>query len=314
MMERNNKISIIIPVYNTEKYIKETIESILNQNLDLFELILVDDGSQDNSLKILNQYECFPNVKVLHQKNKGAPSARNYGLSQATGDYILFFDSDDVIYSNSLKLVMQTINKNNPDLVIMNYDVVDQNQNLITEITHKKIKQDNLLDMMCLTPFPGNKIYKKEIIDKNNIIFDSVKIAQDLNFYLKYLIYVKHTEFLNVKLTKYRVIDNSVSHSFDIRILDIIKSFNYIEKYYDDQNVNDKIFKCLYMTKLKHLVAQIGKLRGKNDEKLIANIFNEISIEIKETLKKIHVSDFNEVKFIVLYILSYIKARIICKI
>ena len=89
-------LSVIVPIYNVEKYLKQCIESVIKQQLDSYELILVDDGSTDSSKSICDNYsEKNANIKVFHKKNEGASSARNYGLKKASGKYVLFLDSDD---------------------------------------------------------------------------------------------------------------------------------------------------------------------------------------------------------------------------
>lgn len=307
-------LSIIVPVYNAENYIEHTIESILNQNLKCFELILVDDGSTDNSLQIMNQYNSYSNVKIFKQKNKGATFARNYGLQHASGKYILFFDSDDILNSNVLLSLIQQIEQQNADLLISNYQIVNKNLKILNEIKHENISSHDLLDMFCLIPFPGNKIFKKDILDKYHIDFDSVKIGQDLNFYLKYLIHANNVLFSSTNMTKYRIINNSISNSLDYRILDIIKSFDYIEQHFKQNNVDTHIYRFFYLAKLKHLVFQISKTRKIDDKKVKKDIYIKLSIEIKKVIKNIKITNFKELKFALKLILSYLKTYILYRL
>ena len=116
---RQPKISIIIPVYNVEEYLEQTIESILNQTLKDFELILIDDGSTDSSQDILKRYsDEYDKIKVMYQKNSGPSRARNRGIEAATGEYITFADSDDILPYNSLELRYNAAIEHNADLVI----------------------------------------------------------------------------------------------------------------------------------------------------------------------------------------------------
>ena len=307
------ELSIIIPVYNTEKYLATTIESILNQNNKSIELILVNDGSEDNSIEIMKKYEMETNVTILEQKNAGAPMARNNGLKHATGNYIMFFDSDDVLNPNSLNKIINLIHCYEPDLIIADYEIVTANLKQLREVNHLNVRKDNLFDMMCLTPYPGNKVYKKDVIEQNQLIFDPVKIGQDLNFYLKFLINAKNIEFLNFCITKYRVLNNSISNSIDDRILDIIKSFSYIETFYNSKNVDNSIIDFLYLIKIRHYIAQIGKLRNEKNKSLIKKIYNPISKEIMKTSCKIKIQNFSQIKFIFFPYLSYIKTQFILK-
>lgn len=118
------KVSVIIPIYNAENYLKKCIESVLHQTLQGVEIILVDDGSTDGSGAICDQYSVFQNIKVLHQENKGLSAARNTGLDAATGDYVAFLDSDDYVDPEMYNEMYLTAKKENVDIVYCNYAVV----------------------------------------------------------------------------------------------------------------------------------------------------------------------------------------------
>jgi glycosyltransferase involved in cell wall biosynthesis len=116
-------LTIIIPVYNAARYLRKTIDSILNQLRNDVEIIFVDDGSKDNSLEILKEYgEKNENIHIYHQENLGAPAARNFGLAYAKGEYVLFFDSDDLIEPKSIEYCLNRIKSKDTDLLIGEYD------------------------------------------------------------------------------------------------------------------------------------------------------------------------------------------------
>lgn len=122
------KISAIVPVYNSEKYVEQCIESILSQTYQDWELILVDDGSKDNSLSILQEYaNRDTRIHVIHQENKGPGIARNVGVDYATGDYIVFIDSDDRVYKDYFNL----LSNKKEDVVFIDVNQVDKNGNII---------------------------------------------------------------------------------------------------------------------------------------------------------------------------------------
>ena len=205
-------ISIITPVYNSEKFLKKCIDSILNQTYSNFELILVDDGSADKSPQICDEYARKDSrIVVIHQKNQGQAVARNRGLKIAKGKYILFCDSDDFYNTSDLDCVLSNIALNNDmyDLYAFNFcnlwnNSVDYNQkyksstytvntreelisNLSTAMIHKAIGYSIL-----------NKVYSNDIIQNNNITFfersefnNKDDWAEDLFFNLKYLAYTK---------------------------------------------------------------------------------------------------------------------------
>ena len=120
-MNNNPKISIIVPVFNVENYLHRCIDSILVQTFKDFEVILVDDGSKDNSGKICDKFcEENSNMKVIHKKNEGLISARRIALEMSSGDYCVFCDSDDFLEKNALEELHNVISSKNPDLIIYN--------------------------------------------------------------------------------------------------------------------------------------------------------------------------------------------------
>ena len=118
------KFSIIVPVYKVEKYIRSCIESILNQKYSDFELLLINDGSPDNSGEICDEYaRSDERVKVFHQKNRGVSSARNVGLENSSGEYILFVDADDILYPDALFILKKTIETANEDIDLVQFSM-----------------------------------------------------------------------------------------------------------------------------------------------------------------------------------------------
>ena len=111
-------VSVIIPVYNVLPYIKESIESVINQTYKDLEIIIVDDGSDDGSELVCDIYKKDPRVKVVHQKNQGLSGARNTGLDISTGDYIAFLDSDDAFYPEMIQTMLEGIEKSKADIVV----------------------------------------------------------------------------------------------------------------------------------------------------------------------------------------------------
>lgn len=197
----NNKISIIIPIYNGEKHIKKCVESLLEQNGD-FEIILVDDGSTDNSLKILKEISSNMEDKVsvvISNKNKGVSSARNLGILNSTGKYIMFCDIDDTYPPNVIKHISETIDNYNPDFIAFGREDISNDKTIAIYHNHNEVKKLNInkFDYYKEYLLQGkhtfsvvNKVYKKEIIDINNIKFPTnLKLSEDLYFNLIYTMY-----------------------------------------------------------------------------------------------------------------------------
>ena len=182
------KISIIIPVYNVERYIKECLISVINQTIKSKEIILLDDASTDNSLNILEEYEYeYPNLirLIKLEKNKGQSYCRNLGLDIANGEYIGFVDSDDIISPNMFEELVENAIKRNSDIAITEFDVCNEDiskidlENLININREKDIKFEVINTVNALKKFfrgeitgsPCTKIYKRDLVLENEIKF-----------------------------------------------------------------------------------------------------------------------------------------------
>ena len=140
------KVSVIIPVYNTEKYLAECLDSILNQTLDSYEIIIVNDGSTDGSLQLINQYaKRYSNISVINQNNQKQGAARNAGLKVANGEYVCFIDSDDMLEKNALDYCYNLASKINLDMITYAADIFGDIIGKSSEqyFFHKRIKDIN---------------------------------------------------------------------------------------------------------------------------------------------------------------------------
>lgn len=193
----NNKFSIIVPVYNGELTIEKCINSVLNQNYDYFEIVIVNDGSSDNTLKVLEKYKDNKNIKIINKLNSGVSDARNKGIKTSSFDWILFLDSDDWIEPDSLVNLNKLINEYNPDYIITeliysnskhesynSFLVKDKNEIIDNIICTEYSKNINNKYMNCRCI--GGKLVKRKLIEKKNICFPSgVKKFEDGIFNLK---------------------------------------------------------------------------------------------------------------------------------
>lgn len=209
------EISIIIPIYNTEKYLHTCIESVLNQEYREFELILVNDGSTDASGAICDTYaKQDSRVKVFHKENGGVSSARNLGLEKAQGRFISFVDSDDYIGSDYLKIFVES---EKADMII-SIEERDIERWGFGVFSSKDITYDHL------TFFFGNyfgmicrKFYKKEIIENNSLRFDeTIRFMEDAIFNLNYAMNCEKYSIIGQLPYHYEYRPDSMSHIFDI--------------------------------------------------------------------------------------------------
>ena len=201
-------VSIIIPIYNTEKYLKQCLDSVINQSYNNIEIICVNDGSIDSCGKILELYKKKDSrVCVIERENGGRSAARNSGLLVANGKYVLFLDSDDTYTSNTCELALQSILDNNVDIVCfgtwINGEAWDSDtsyynikQNGIVQIDNKLLLEINY--SVC------NKLFKRDLIENHLLRFPEGMIYEDAAFFLKYIVFCETAYYLKEKLLQYR--------------------------------------------------------------------------------------------------------------
>lgn len=221
-MNESPRISVIVPVYNAEKYLTQCVESILKQDFTDFELLLVDDGSKDNSSLICDEYaQKDQRVKVFHKENGGVSSARNVGLDKAQGEYIAFIDSDDYVDSNYFSILMGAT----ADLIITGYKTLGYaRESGFGSMKKEHSFQDYLCDEhqipVCLASMlddtsmrsPWIKLFKHNIIKERVIRFDqTLRMGEDAVFLQNYLLYCHSIAFRNGTPYHYRVISNEDS-------------------------------------------------------------------------------------------------------
>ena len=235
----NYKISIIVPVYNTEKYISECINSLLSQTYNNYEIIIIDDGSTDNSYKICKDYEKkHKKIKLYSQKNSGVSSARNLGIKVSSGDFIIFVDSDDYCNSNYLETI-KFITLSIFILFLLN-----------SFYCNNKDEMDEFI--IANSKFGGyicNKVFSTKILKQNNILFDKeLYYSEDLKFTIDYIKYCNAIRYISFTPYMYRMRKSSVSFNYinkkNSSLLDLLNEL--INKY----NYNEKIVNSLKYTYL----------------------------------------------------------------
>ena len=187
-------VSIIVPVYNSEKSLDRCIQSVQNQSLKDFQLILVNDGSEDRSLEICNQYAIHDSrITVISQKNSGVTSARNTGLNNAAGEYIAFLDSDDYVDNSMYKTMVNVINDKNADIVTCGFIHVAGNESVRNTykdevIDCPKALAYRLVGEQRMASAVWNNLFRKSIIDEYTLRFNEVSVGEDLLFLMEYLL------------------------------------------------------------------------------------------------------------------------------
>ena len=238
-----SKVSIIVPVYNGEKVLKRCVDSIINQDYRDLEIILVDDGSKDDSFRIIQEYaKSDSRIIPVHKENGGVSSTRNLALSMATGDYIQFIDVDDWLPFDSSKLLVRSMEENKVDLVIADfYRVVGDKIAKKGSIRKGGVTTRNAFaDVMMLTPadfYYGvvwNKLYRRDIIEKYNIRMDeNISYSEDMIFNLEYLLHVERIFVLKSPVYYYVKTEGSLVMQ-NMSVEKIVKMKTGMIKYYTD--------------------------------------------------------------------------------
>ena len=272
------RVSIIIPVYNVQKYLNRCLESLIIQITSEDEIILIDDQSTDNSEEICRQYENNYKNIFYHklEKNEGPSRARNYGLKKAKGKYIIFLDSDDFIENNYIETMVKNIQ--NHDLVICGYNMVNEvkEEKLEIKMATQKISSENIVNLLKnknMLNTLWNKIYKLEIIKKNKITFDEKENrGEDLLFNLDYIACVKNNiyiieDVLYNYIMKKTGLNLRIEETLEKRLKRAKKVANKMKKIKNNGEIKKLIFKTyilhIYIF-IRKKIAKIIKFRTKN--------------------------------------------------
>lgn len=306
-------ISVIVPVYNVEKYLKDCIESILKQTFSNFELILLDDGSTDKSGMICDQYIKDSRVKVIHKKNEGVSATRNRGIEEANGEFITFIDSDDCIDENMLEIMLEYQKKDNADLVqcnLINFtddkcffpykNVKTHLYNSDDEELKRSIISINYSNINCNGKYGpirciGGKLYRTSIIKNNNIKFDEkIYILEDGIFNFEFYEKATTVMILSDALYKYRQIPSSTTYRYN---KDQLEQNKLISNYFKDKNIDEKYTLVNYLNCFELLSTYLNreykykKMSMSNYKKTLKEILKQELY--KETISNLQYSDLN---------------------
>lgn len=246
-------ISVIIPVYNTEKYVKQCVESLLNQTYKNYEVLLVDDGSLDKSLKVCEEYNKYDNISTYHKQNGGLSSARNFGIQHARGEYLLFLDSDDWFESDMIENFTMQILEKRYDVVIQGFQVDFENESMsyyqqfLNDLSSNSNELGNILvevEKVGLFNSSCNKLYKRKIIQDNNIYFlEGKEPAEDLLFNCEYFQYIN--SICCIKYSGYHYIKRNMQ-SLTVKYIE-----NYDKKILEYNEARKKLYKVICMPESK---------------------------------------------------------------
>ena len=273
-------VSVIVPVYNVEKYIKECLESLVNQTLKNIEIIVVNDGSPDNSQSIIDEYtKKYPDkIKSYVKKNGGLSDARNYGIKKANGEYIAFVDSDDFVDVTMFEKMYNLARKNNCQVAVCNLIKYSEKSNKYEANNFIKknkvviIEEEQDFISSCRS-FACNKIYKKELF--NNIKFPKGQVFEDSSIIYNILFESKKIVLTNEDLYYYRIHrEGAITTTINEKIFDIFKSCDSIIEYHNSKKTFKKCFETIEKICLTHIFKRIDFFSLSKDNNLKKRYIN----------------------------------------
>ena len=286
------KVSIIIPVYNVEKYLAKCLDSLVNQALEDVEIIVVDDGSRDNSKQIIDEFQTkYPDkIKSFVKENGGLSDARNFGLDRANGEYIGFVDSDDYVTVEMFEEMYSLAQKHDAEMVICNLQKVDENGKILQKLTQvpnmpEKIDlAKNLSVFSDLGYFACNKLFRKELFEnkrfKKGVHFEDIQLVPQLLLSCKTLVQTQNYHY------QYLERQDSITKTHTEKGLDLLKAVKDVEEMFKkSQYFNEKkalkgfwIFEAVY--------SYLAYLAFVKDD----NLYRKMSAELRKFIKERKIS------------------------
>lgn len=229
-------LSVISPVYNGAKYLEPFLISVLQQSFPHFELIMIDDGSTDSSVEIIKSYQKKDSrIHLIGQNHKGAGSARNFGLSQAKGQYIIFLDCDDWFNDDFFKTMIDRIEVDQSDIAVCEFFIYNQQtgeteKSVISEMGNQKIERTNLV-FDIFAPNPWTKLYRVSFLKQNQLLFQEIPSCNDWSFAYTSLACAEKISVIREPLVYYRTKTNtSISSQRYKRTKDIVRAVQDLKR------------------------------------------------------------------------------------
>lgn len=276
-MDRNIKVSVIVPIYNVEEYLERCIDSLINQTLSDIEIILVNDGSPDNSQAIIDKYvEKYPDKVIgLMKENGGLSDARNYGISYARGEFIGFVDSDDYTDVTMYEKLYNKAIESDSDIVTCGYYGIDEsieNYRYFQKgnmIQFGKSLADNPKLLYTNAPYAWNKIYKRELCEKTGILFPKGMIYEDIATIYPLMMYAKRISKVDEALYYYILKrEGAITATFSPKIMQMYDALARMNDLYIKAGRFEEFKEVLGFINLKHTILRFRDFTLYNDHKL----------------------------------------------
>lgn len=276
-MENKIKVSVIVPIYDVEKYLERCIESLVNQTLEDIEIILVNDGSPDNSQQIIDYYvQKYPNKIIsLLKENGGLSDARNYGIPYAQGEYISFIDSDDYVDITFLEKMYNQAIKSKSDIVVCGYYAIDETKN-----KYKWLQKGNMDIFECSlednptllhnnSPYAWNKIFHRKLFEDNNILFPKGWIWEDIPTIYPLLATANKISKVDQPLIYYILKrEGSITATYSRKRLQLFQSLSLLNNRFKELGCFDKFYDELLFINMKHIIFRFKEFTKYRDYKM----------------------------------------------
>ena len=293
MIEQNKKkVSVIVPVYNVENYIGRCIDSLVNQTLEDIEVVIVNDGSTDDSQKVIDDYvQKYPDkIKSFTIKNGGVANARNYALDKATGEYIGFVDSDDYVAKDMYEKLYNKAIEDNADIVNCGYYRETETRCVEKETAYNPEFGNSVFENPYLivdsVPYIWNKIFKRKIIEDNKIRFPNLKIYEDLVFTYELFVEANRVSKVFEPLYFYTVTrETSLTFKFSEKRFDIFEAFGILTEYMNQKGCLEQFRQEIIFTLLKHIYVVLEKDVTRDTAKLKKKYIKEVFKYLNENFK-----------------------------
>lgn len=313
------KVSIIIPVWGVEKYIAKCLESLVNQTLNDIEIIVVNDGTLDDSQKIIDKYvKKYPDkVKSFIKENGGQGSARNYGIKKATGEYFGFVDSDDFVEYSMYEKMYNKAKTEKLDIVVCGNYNVSEDYSKKEEDAFINNFSSNLENAFFGKMAVWNKLYKRDIILKNNILFKEKVWYEDFAFTVKTIICAKKIGFINEPLYNYLIRQGSTMNNSNVaRNLEILSAFDDVIDYLK-LTKQEKFIDMLEFLAVDHIyistVVRVIRADADTDIKkqVVNNLLNYMNTKFPNFSKNKYINTLSNNRKIIYFLLKHKKYKII---
>lgn len=304
------KVSIIVPVYNVEKYIEKCLASLINQTLQEIEIIIVNDGSTDGSKKIIEKYLENKKIKYLEKENGGLADARNYAIPYAKGEYIGFVDSDDYVEKTMFEKMYNKAKQEDADMVECDFIWEYPKKNKIDTGKIYKGKKQAIVEARVVA---WNKIIKRQILQSTKIKFPKGLRYEDVEFFYKLIPNLNKISFIKEPLVHYVQRDTSIANTQNEKTAQIFEILENVINYYIEKNIFNEYkeeleytyirlllcssLKRITQIKDKNLKKDLIKLTWKNLNNKFPNWKKNKYLKENRTLKNLYIRSINKFTF-----------------